>query len=304
MLFFGYIATLNVCFFVKPIMSQSESKPFRLAGILGYPVAQSRSPVIYNHWIQNHACNGRYVFLPVNPDNPQHLRDAIAGMRAMGFAGGNLTMPHKVAVLPLLDHIDPVAKAMGSVNMLAFGDDGALTGYNTDGFGFVQSLLDVKPTWRADADPIVVLGAGGASRAIVYALIQSGATQIRLINRTAARAQSVMDEFGGPIQVLAWDDREDAIADCATLINTTSQGMYNQPALDISLAKLSATALVSDAIYIPLETPLLAAAKARGNLTVNGLGMLLNQARPAFKAWFNIMPDITPELLKAVHATF
>jgi shikimate dehydrogenase len=285
-------------------MSQPQTQPFRLAGILGYPVAQSRSPVIYNHWIEQHRLNGRYVYLPVNPDNPQNLRNAIEGMRSMGFAGGNLTMPHKLAVLPLLDHIDPVAKAMGSVNMLAFAADGALTGYNTDGFGFVQSLLDAKPNWRADDGPIVVLGAGGASRSIVYALVKSGAAQIRLINRTAARAQAVVDEFAGPIQVVAWDDRHDALADCATLINTTSQGMYGQPALDISLNKLPLTTLVSDAIYIPLETPLLAAARQRGNVTVNGLGMLLNQARPAFKAWFDIMPSITPELLKAVHATF
>ncbi len=284
-------------------MSQNNS-PFRLAGIVGWPVSQSRSPLIHNHWIDAHGLNGRYVYLPVNPENPQNLRDAVAGMRAMGFAGCNLTMPHKVAVLPLLDRIDPVAKIMGSVNTLVFEANGELVGYNNDGFGFVQSLKDAKPSWRADDGPIVVLGAGGASRSIVYALVQSGAKQIRLINRTAARAHAVAEEFGGPIQALAWEDRHSALADCATLINTTSQGMYGQPALEIDLAQLPPGALVSDAIYVPLETPLLAAARQRGNLTVNGLGMLLNQARPAFNAWFGVMPSITPELVQAVHATF
>jgi shikimate dehydrogenase len=244
------------------------------------------------------------VFLPVNPDNPQNLHDAVMGMRAMGFAGCNLTMPHKVAVLPLLDRIDPVAKVMGSVNTLVFEPSGELVGYNNDGFGFVQSLKDAKPSWRADDGPIVVLGAGGASRSIVYALVQSGAKEIRLINRTAARAQAVADEFGAPIQAVAWEQRGEALAGCATLINTTSQGMYGQPALDIDLKQLSAHTLVSDAIYVPLETPLLEAARERGNLTVNGLGMLLNQARPAFNAWFGVMPSITPALVKAVHATF
>jgi shikimate dehydrogenase len=285
-------------------MTHTAPNSFRLAGIVGWPVTQSRSPLIHNHWIAQHGLNGRYVYLPVNPENPQNLRDAVAGMRAMGFAGCNLTMPHKVSVLPLLDRIDPVAKVMGSVNTLVFESDGALVGYNNDGFGFVQSLKDAKPDWRADAGPIVVLGAGGASRSIVYALIHSGAKNILLTNRTDDKARAVVDEFGGPLQLLPWAQRHDALAQCATVINTTNQGMVGQPALDLSLDTLNAAALVSDAIYVPLETPLLAAARARGNLTVNGLGMLLNQARPAFNAWFGVMPSITPELVKAVHATF
>jgi shikimate dehydrogenase len=277
---------------------------FRLAGIMGWPVEQSRSPLIHNHWIAEHQLNGAYVRLPVNPENPQNIPDAIAGMRAMGFAGCNLTMPHKFAVIPYLDHIDPIAKVMGAVNTLVFGDDGSLSGYNNDGFGYVQSLLDADPNWRADAGPIVVLGAGGASRSIVYALAQHGAKEIRLCNRTFDKAQAVADEFGSPVKAIEWSKRHAALADCALLINTTNQGMYAQPALDIALDALPAHAVVSDAIYIPLETPLLAAARARGNKTVNGLGMLLNQARPAFKAWFGVMPTISPALLKAVHATF
>jgi shikimate dehydrogenase len=271
---------------------------------VGWPVSQSRSPLIHNHWIAQHGINGRYVYLPVNPDNPQNLRDAVAGMRAMGFAGCNLTMPHKVAVLPLLDRIDPVAKVMGSVNTLVFEPSGELVGYNNDGFGFVQSLKDAKASWQADEGAITVLGAGGASRAIIYALLQSGAQQIRLTNRSSDKAQAIGDEFGAAITVVPWADRHNALTDCSTVINTTSQGMYGQPALDIALDQLSAHTLVADAIYVPLETPFLAAARARGNQTVNGLGMLLNQARPAFNAWFGVMPSITPELLNAVHATF
>lgn len=285
-------------------MNSTQATPFRLAGIVGWPVTQSRSPLIHNHWIHTHGIHGRYVFLPVNPDNPQNLRDAVAGMRAMGFAGCNLTMPHKVTVMPLLDRIDPVAKIMGAVNTLVFEPDGALVGYNNDGFGFVQSLKDAQPSWRADEGTIVVLGAGGAARSIVYALLQNGAKRVLLTNRTQSRAQHVADEFGSAVQVLAWEQRSEALADCSTLINTTNQGMYGQAALEISLRDLPQSALVADAIYVPLETPLLAAAREQGHLTVNGLGMLLNQARPAFKAWFGVMPSITPELLAQVHGTF
>ncbi len=271
---------------------------------MGWPVEQSRSPLIHNHWITEHQLNGAYVRLPVNPENPQNIADAIAGMRAMGFAGCNLTMPHKSVVIPYLDHIDPVAKVMGAVNTVVFGDDGSLSGYNYDGFGFVQSLLDVDPNWRTDAGPIVVLGAGGASRAIVYALAQYGAKEIRVCNRTFDKAQAIADEFGSPLKAIEWGNRHAALVDCALLINTTNQGMYAQPALDILLDALPAHAVVSDVIYVPLETPLLAAARVRGNQTVNGLGMLINQARPAFNAWFGVTPSISTELLKAVNATF
>ena len=282
----------------------SPTRTFHLAGILGYPVAQSRSPLIHNHWIVEHGLNGRYVFLPVQPEPSQTLKDAIAGMRAMGFAGGNLTMPHKETVIPLLDHIDPAAKAIGAVNTLAFDTHGALTGYNTDGYGFIHSVLDAQPNWRANAGPIVVLGAGGAARSIVYALVQQGALNIRILNRTLDRAQALASSLEGAIEVLPWAQRHEAMSDCATLINTTSLGMYGHEPLDLNLKYLPSTALVADAIYAPLETPLLAAAKAKGSVTVNGLGMLLNQARPAFNAWFGIMPRISPALLKAVHASF
>jgi shikimate dehydrogenase len=192
---------------------------------------------------------------------------------------------------------------MGALNTIVVQDDGSLKGFNNDGFGYIQSLLDAKPDWRADAGPITVLGAGGAARAVVLSLADRGAREIRLLNRSPEKARALADEFGGPVKALPWTERHQALEGVALLVNTTSQGMHGQPALDLDLAKLPVTALVSDVIYVPLETPLLAAARQRGNPTVNGLGMLLNQARPAFHAWFGVMPEITPELRAAIEAT-
>jgi shikimate dehydrogenase len=181
--------------------------------------------------------------------------------------------------------------------------DGSLTGRNTDGFGYIQSLLDAQPTWRADAGPVCVVGAGGAARAVIASLLEQGAPEIRLTNRSAAKAHDMAQEFGAPVQAIAWADRHEALRDVALLVNTTNQGMHGQDPLDLSLDLLPLGALVSDIIYVPLQTPLLAAAKARGNPTVNGLGMLLNQARPAFEAWFGVRPSISPALLAKVQAT-
>jgi shikimate dehydrogenase len=292
-------------------MTTVAQSTYKVAGIMGWPVGQSRSPLIHNYWIakygSEHGFTGDYIRLPVKPDSEGGLRDAIAGMRAMGFAGCNLTMPHKTAALSFVDHLDPIAKRMGAVNTLVFGADGAISGYNTDGFGYVESLREVGFTDFAKG-PITVLGAGGAARAVMLALADEGAKEIRVANRTDANAAQIAkqftDEFGVPVRAVPWADRAAALDGCALLVNATSQGMYGQPALDISLDALPVSALVSDAIYVPLETPLLAAAKARGHQTVNGLGMLLNQARPAFKAWFGVMPEITDELRNKALATF
>jgi shikimate dehydrogenase len=288
-------------------MTTSTKSDYKVAGIMGWPVGQSRSPLIHNYWIAKYGLQGDYIRLPVKPDAPTGLKDAIAGMRAMGFAGCNLTMPHKTAALPFVDHLDPMAKRMGAVNTLVFGEDGAISGFNNDGFGYVESLREVGYTDFAKG-PITVLGAGGAARAVMLALADAGATEIRLANRTDANAAQIArqfaDDFGVPVRAVPWSDRAAALDGCALLVNATSQGMYGQPALDISLDGLPLSALVSDVIYVPLETPLLAAAKARGHQTTNGLGMLLNQARPAFKAWFGMMPEITPELRARVLATF
>ena len=288
-------------------------QPFKLAGVMGWPIAHSRSPIIHNHWIKQHELNGAYVLLPVDPAN---LKDALKGLSALGFAGCNLTIPHKVMALPLVDRVDQTARRMGAINTIVVEADGSLSGYNNDGFGYIQSLKDAQPSWRADAGPVLIMGAGGAARAVVVSLAEQGAKDIRICNRTERHATDLAAEFsadfaqstdmthGATVTAVPWAQRHDALADVELLVNTTSQGMGSNPALDLSLERLPKTALVSDVVYIPLETPLLIAAKARGNPTAGGLGMLLNQARPAFKAWFGVMPDVSDALVKALKATF
>jgi shikimate dehydrogenase len=274
---------------------------FVLAGVMGWPVAHSRSPVIHNHWIAQYGLRGSYVLLPVQPEN---FEQAIRGLPALGFAGCNVTIPHKVNAMKMMDYVDPVAQAMGAINTIVVQADGSLHGFNNDGYGYIQSLRDAQPSWRGDAGPALVLGAGGAARAIVLSLLNEGAPEVRLVNRTRAKAQALADEFGARVKVYDWAERNDAMAGVALLVNTTNQGMHGQPDLEVKLDALPAQALVSDAIYIPLETAFLKAARERGHTTVNGLGMLLNQARPAFNAWFGVMPEITPALHQAIAATF
>lgn len=278
----------------------ATEKKYVLAGVMGWPVAHSRSPALHNYWIKHYGLSGAYVLLPVQPDL---LPDAVRGLRALGFAGCNLTIPHKVAAMALVDRIDPLAARIGAINTLVVGKDGTLSGYNTDAFGYIQSLLDAQPDWRADAGPVLVLGAGGASRAVVVALAERGAKEIRLCNRSLDKAQALAKEFGAPVQAVPWEQRHAALDGVALLVNTTSLGMKGQEPLELSLERLPKHALVSDIIYVPLETPLLAAARQRGNTVVNGLGMLLNQARPAFQHWFGVMPQITPELRRSIEAT-
>jgi shikimate dehydrogenase len=273
---------------------------FRLAGVMGWPVAHSRSPQLHNYWIRKYSLHGSYVLLPVQPG---HLSAAMAGLSALGFAGCNITIPHKVDAMALVHDIDDNARRMGAINTVAVQPDGSLKGFNTDGFGFIQSLLDAKPDWRADAGPVTVIGAGGASRAVVLSLAERGAREIRLVNRSFEKAEALAKAFGGPVHALPWSERHEALADIALLVNTTNQGMHGTSPLDLELSRLPRQALVCDIIYVPLETPLLAAARAQGNLTVNGLGMLLHQARPAFNAWFGVMPEVTAELRQLVEVS-
>lgn len=278
----------------------SEAR-FILAGVMGWPVAHSRSPAIHNHWIAQYGLRGAYVPLPVRPEN---LEEAVRGLRALGFAGCNVTVPHKVGAMALMDELHPVARRMAAVNTIVVREDGSLYGMNNDGAGWVQSLRDADPAWRGDAGPALVLGAGGAARAIVVALLDEGLPEVRLTNRTRERAEALAQEFGAKVKVVDWQERNAAMAGASLLVNTTTQGMHGQPALDVALDDLPGSALVSDLVYIPQETPLLAAARLRGHRTVGGLGMLINQARPAFQAWFGVMPEVTPALRAAVQATF
>ena len=278
-----------------------SDSPFVLAGVMGWPVAHTRSPAIHNHWIARHGLKGAYVQLPVHPDR---LEAALRGLPALGFAGCNVTVPHKVSAMHFMDELHPTAQRVAAINTIVVQPDGSLLGMNNDGAGYIQSLRDADPTWRGDAGPALVLGAGGAARAIVVALLDEGVPELRITNRTLERAQALAEAFGDRVKVVPWAERNEAMAGVSLLVNTTTQGMHGQPPLDVALDALPAAAMVSDAIYIPMETPLLAQGRLRGHRTVNGLGMLLNQARPAFKAWFGVMPEITPELRAAILATF
>jgi shikimate dehydrogenase len=271
----------------------SASSRFLLAGVMGWPVMHSRSPLMHNHWFRQHGLAGTYVPLAIEP---QGLAAALKALRPLGFAGCNLTIPHKQQAMTIVDEVDTVAKRIGAISCVVVRPDGSLAGTNNDWFGFIHNLKQEQPGWRADAGPVVVLGAGGGSRAVCYGLMQEGAREIRLVNRTFARAKGIAGEFGGPIQALPWERRHDALEGAALVVNATSQGMVGQPALDLRLDKLSQTALAADIIYIPLETPFLAAARQRGNRTANGLGMLLHQGRPAWQMWFGIEPVVTAEL--------
>jgi shikimate dehydrogenase len=277
-----------------------ETERFLIAGVMGFPVMHSRSPRLHNYWLAHYGITGTYLPLAISPER---LGTALRALPALGFCGCNLTIPHKETALPLIDEVDSLARRIGAVNCVIVRSDGSLAGRNYDAFGYIESIREAYPHWRADAGPIVVIGAGGGARAVVAGLLEQGAPEIRLINRTFARAQELARTFGPPITPVDWQERTHALADAAMLINTTNQGMVGEPALQLALETLPLSALVSDIIYIPRETPLLTAARNRGNPTINGLGMLLHQARPAFHAWFGIMPDVTPELRALIEAT-
>jgi shikimate dehydrogenase len=278
-----------------------SNRRFVLAGVMGWPVAHTRSPAIHNYWIAKHGLKGAYVQLPVQTD---HLETAIRGLPALGFAGCNVTVPHKVNAMKLMDELTPAARHIAAINTVVVRPDGSLLGANNDGNGYIQSLRDANPNWHGDAGPALVLGAGGAARAIVVGLLEQGVPEVRIANRTTERAHALAEAFGPRVKVVPWTERNDAMSDLMLLVNTTTQGMHGQAPLDVSLHALPLDAMVSDAIYIPLETPFLAHARMRGHVTVNGLGMLLNQAVPAFEAWFGVRPKVTPELHSVIQATF
>jgi len=278
----------------------SHPDRFLLAGVMGWPVMHSRSPHLHNYWFKSHGLAGTYVPLAIEPGK---LGPALRALAPLGFAGCNLTIPHKEAALAIVDEIAPTAKKMGAISCVTVRKDGSLLGSNNDGYGFIHALLEAQPQFKADAGPVLVVGSGGGARAVVMALAERGAKEIRLVNRTIERAEMLARDLGGPIKLLAWDSRHDAVEGVNLVVNTTSQGMVGQGTLDLKLDRLPKSAVVSDIVYIPKETPLLEAARKRGNPTVNGLGMLLHQARPAWDAWFGITPEVTPELRRMIEAT-
>jgi shikimate dehydrogenase len=271
----------------------------RLAGVMGWPVAHSLSPRLHGHWLLRYGIDGAYVPLPVPPER---LGQALGALAALGFAGVNLTIPHKERAVALMDRLSPTAERIGAVNTVVVAADGTLSGDNTDGSGFIAALSQSAAGWRPEAGPAVLLGAGGAARAVAVALLDAGVPEVRLLNRTPERARALADELGGPVHAAEWAARAAALDGAALLVNTTSLGMQGQPPLVLTLDALPRTALVTDVVYTPLITPLLAIAQARGNPVVDGLGMLLHQARPGFRAWFGVDPEVGDDLRAVVAA--
>lgn len=281
-----------------PTLPRGITGAARLAGVIGWPVAHSRSPRLHGFWLSTYGIDGAYVPLAVRPE---HVAAAIAALPRLGFRGANVTVPHKETALACCDGISDEARRCGAVNTLVFGEDGRIEGRNTDGFGFLASLRTGAPGWSSAAGPAVLLGAGGAARAIAVALLDAGVPAVRLVNRSRDRAERLAADLADRrLDVGGWEDRATALADAALLVNTTSLGMKGQPPLDLDLGRLPPGAVVNDIVYAPLETPLLAAAKARGHVTVDGIGMLLHQARPGFAAWFGVEPEVTPALRRYV----
>ncbi len=261
----------------------------RLAGVAGWPIAHSRSPRLHNFWLRAHAIDGAYLPLAIAPEN---FEMAVRALPKLGFAGCNVTLPHKEAALAAVDSVDPAARRIGAVNTIVVAEDGSLEGSNTDGFGFLQALHDGAPDFDLTGGPAVLVGAGGSAKAIAVALADAGVSELIIVNRTLARAQALAEAVGPPAAAAPWEARAGLLAAARLLVNTTTQGMVGQADLDLPLDELPGDAVVMDAVYTPLLTPLLAAARARGNRTVDGLGMLLHQARPGFAAWFGREPVV------------
>lgn len=286
------------------LVSEAAGRPF--AAIVGWPIEHSRSPALHGFWLKQHRIDGYYGRLPIEPRRAA-LEELVAFLKRTPNARGcNLTLPHKIEIMPLLDRIDPVASRIGAVNTVVKHKDGTLEGRNTDGFGFLEALRYNAPHWSAERGPVLVLGAGGAARAVVASLVDAGVPELRLVNRTRQTAVELGVAFtpddGRRIVVGSWDERSALLEGTTLLVNTTSLGMKGQPPLDIDLAALPHEAAVYDIVYVPLETGLLAAARARGNRCVDGLGMLLHQGRPGFEAWFGRKVDVSAEQRRAVAA--
>ncbi len=271
----------------------------RLAAVIGWPIGHSRSPALHGHWLSRYAVRGHYIPVAVAPDR---LAGSLDALQRLGFRGCNVTLPHKEAALSLAAEATPAARSIGAANTLVFREDGGFLADNTDAHGFIANLRQSAPGWRAGAGPALVLGAGGAARAVIAGLIGAGAPEIRLANRTRARADELAAHFGASVTPVDWVGAAEALDGAATIVNTTSLGMQGQPPLELALDAAPAGALATDIVYQPLETPFLRAAAARGLATVDGLGMLLHQAAPGFAAWFGVVPEVDDDLRAAVLA--
>lgn len=272
----------------------------KAACVIGWPVEHSRSPAIHRFWLKRYGIDGAYEKEAVAPEE---LAAFLGSLKARGYAGANVTLPHKEEALRLAAFADEAARAIGAANTLWLDGEGTLHASNSDAYGFTTNLSAEAPQWNKGRRPVLVLGAGGAARAILHGLIARGASRILLANRTRDRAETLADAFGPTVDVIDWKDRNRALAGCGLLVNATSLGMTGKGRLDINLEALPSDAVVADIVYSPLETELHAAARVRGNRVVDGLGMLLHQAVPGFERWFGVRPEVTAELKAHVAAT-
>jgi shikimate dehydrogenase len=268
-----------------------------LAGVAGWPVHHSRSPRLHGHWLTRYGIVGYYVPLAVAPSD---LAEVLKTLPKIGFRGLNVTIPHKEAALALAAEATERARAIGAANTLVFLEGGGFRADSTDGIGFRENMIERRPGWSAAAGAALVLGAGGAARAIVSALLEYGAPEVRLANRTERRAEELAARFGSRVRVVRWCEAEEAMRGAATIVNTTSLGMTGQPPLELRFNAADPGAVVTDIVYEPLTTPFLARAEAAGLATVDGLGMLLHQAAPGFEAWFGRRPEVDAALRRAV----
>ncbi len=269
------------------------------ACVIGWPVEHSRSPVIHRYWLKHYGIAGGYEKEAVRPED---LADFLGSLQARGYAGANVTLPHKEAALRLAVVADEASRTIGAANTLWLDNAERLCASNTDAYGFMTNLKAEAPQWNSGR-PAVVLGAGGAARAILHGLLAAGVTRLILTNRTRNRAEDLAKAFGQSVRVVDWSERGAVLSDCGLLVNATSLGMTGKEPLDIDLRALPRAAVVADIVSNPLETELLAAARAKGHHAVDGLGMLLYQAVPGFERWFGVRPDVTPELRAHVAAT-
>jgi shikimate dehydrogenase len=268
-----------------------------LAGVIGDPIAHSRSPRLHGHWLWRYGIDGHYVPLHVTRER---LHDTLRLLPDLGFKGVNVTIPHKETVLQIADTVTDRAALIGAANTLTYTANGKLQADNTDGVGFMENIRQYTPGWSASEGPALVLGAGGAARAVVSALLSDGCPHVFLVNRTRARAEALQDHFGAKVHVADWTRIPNVLDEVALLVNTTSLGMVGKQPLHIDLDRLNPATVVNDIVYTPLRTDLLDEAVARGCHTVDGLGMLLHQAAPGFERWFGVKPEVDDELRAVV----
>ena len=268
-----------------------------LAGVVGSPIAHSKSPRVHGHWLDRYGIKGYYIPIDVTPDD---FDSVLRTLPKAGFVGLNVTLPFKEVALKSADVVSDRAALIGAANTLSFRPDGKIYADNTDGFGFIENLKQGAPDWKPDAGPAAVVGAGGAARAVIAALLDSGVPNILLSNRTKTRAEALREEFGTKIEVIDWVKAGNMLEGALTVVNTTSLGMQGAEPMRIPLDGLGKEAVVNDLVYVPLETPLLSYARQLGCRTVDGLGMLLHQAVPGFERWFGKRPEVDEDLRAAI----